>query len=75
MGAAEDETIASAGLAGVNVLANPSREVVAGLATEAAKGALQVHVATVLPLDQATEGLGTIAAGQAHGKIVVTVDD
>jgi NADPH:quinone reductase-like Zn-dependent oxidoreductase len=75
MGAIDDETVAAAGLTGVNVMANPSGEVVAGLAGEAAKGALQVHVAAVLPIDLASEGLATIAAGGAHGKIVVTLDE
>ena len=27
----------------------------------------------VLPLEKAAEGLATIASGQAHGKIVVTI--
>jgi hypothetical protein len=27
----------------------------------------------VLPLDRAADGLAVIAAGQAHGKIVVTI--
>ena len=52
-----------------------SREVVAPLAEQAAAGTLRVHVATRLPLDEATDGLATIAAGQAHGKIVVTIAD
>ena len=33
------------------------------------------HVATVLPLDRAADGLAAIAAGLAHGKIVATMGD
>jgi NADPH:quinone reductase-like Zn-dependent oxidoreductase len=33
------------------------------------------RVTEVLPLDQAAEGLATIAAGQVHGKIVVKLSD
>jgi NADPH:quinone reductase-like Zn-dependent oxidoreductase len=51
------------------------REVVALLAEQAADGTLQVHVATGPTLDQATEGLATIAGSRAHGKIVITVAD
>ncbi|KAK1183894.1 hypothetical protein B7755_040765 [Streptomyces sp. NBS 14/10] len=36
---------------------------------------LSVEVTTVLPLDQAADGLATIAAGKANGKIVVAIDD
>ncbi|NUP41831.1 MAG: zinc-binding dehydrogenase [Streptomyces sp.] len=41
----------------------------------AAAGTLSVEVTTVLPLDQAADGLATIAAGKANGKIVVAIDD
>jgi NADPH:quinone reductase-like Zn-dependent oxidoreductase len=75
MGAAHDEALAGVGLTGSNIMAGPVREVVGPLAEQAAAGALRVHVATRLPLEQATEGLATIAAGQAHGKIVVTIAD
>ncbi len=75
MGAAHDETLAGFGLTGSNIMAGPVREVVGPLAEQAAAGALRVHVATRLPLEQATEGLATIAEGQAHGKIVVTIAD
>lgn len=73
MGAAHDETLAGFGLTGTNIMANPVREVVAPLAEQAAAGILRVHVATRLPLEEAPEGLATIAGGQAHGKIVVTI--
>ena len=75
MGAANDETLAGRGLTGSNIMAGPVREVVAPLAEQAAAGTLRVHLAARLPLDQATEGLATIAEGRAHGKIVVTIAD
>ena len=75
MGAANDEALAGRGLTGSNIMASPVREVVGPLAEQAAAGALRVHVATALPLDQAAEGLATIAEGRAHGKIVVIVAD
>jgi hypothetical protein len=34
---------------------------------------LVIDVATGLPFERAAEGLATLAAGQAHGKIVVTI--
>lgn len=37
--------------------------------------ALKVDIATVLPLEQAADGLATIASGRARGKIVVKVSD
>lgn len=75
MGAAHDETLAGHGLTGSNIMAGPVREVVAALAEQAAAGTLVVHVDTRLPLEQATEGLATIAEGRARGKIVVTIAD
>jgi NADPH:quinone reductase-like Zn-dependent oxidoreductase len=74
LGAADDETLAGAGLTGRNVMAGAVREVIEPLAERAAAGALRVDVTTVLPLDRAAEGLATIAGGQARGKIVITVD-
>jgi NADPH:quinone reductase-like Zn-dependent oxidoreductase len=75
MGAADDQTLAGSGLTGSNIMAGPVREVIAPLAEQAATGALEVQVATQLPLERATEGLATIAGGKAHGKIVVTIAD
>ncbi len=72
---ADDETLAAAGLTGSDILAGPVRDVVAPLAEQAAGGALQVDVGSTLPLDRATEGLATIVAGKARGKIVVTGTD
>ncbi|HEX6521071.1 MAG TPA: NADP-dependent oxidoreductase [Streptosporangiaceae bacterium] len=75
LGAADDDALAAAGLTGSNIMAGPVREVIAPLAEQASAGALKVDVTTVLPLDQAAEGLATIAAGQARGKIVVKISD
>ena len=65
----------AAGLTGSTIMAMPVRETIAPLAEQAAAGTLAVQVAGVLPLDQALDGLATIAAGQAEGKLVVTVGD
>lgn len=65
----------AAGLTGTNIMAGPVREVVAPLAEQAAAGTLKVDVTTVLPLNQAVEGLATIAGGRARGKIVVKIAD
>jgi NADPH:quinone reductase-like Zn-dependent oxidoreductase len=73
-GAPDADTLAAAGLTGTGVMAGPVREVVAPLLERAADGLLRVDVTTVLPLDQALDGLATIASGQARGKLVVTVD-
>jgi NADPH:quinone reductase-like Zn-dependent oxidoreductase len=71
----DEATLAAAGLTGTSVMAMPTREVLAPLAEQAARGDLQVAVADVLPLDRAAEGLGRLAAGGAGGKLVVTVQD
>lgn len=70
--APDADTLAAAGLTGGMVQAHPVRETTAPLAELAAAGLLAVDVHTVLPLEQAAEGLGILAAGQARGKIVVT---
>jgi NADPH:quinone reductase-like Zn-dependent oxidoreductase len=70
----DEAALTAAGLTGTAVMAGPVREVVAPLAEQAAAGSLKVHIQEVLPLKQAAEGLGILASGQAHGKIVVTVD-
>jgi NADPH:quinone reductase-like Zn-dependent oxidoreductase len=75
LGAADEEMLAGSGLEGVNIMSGPVREVVAPLAEQAAAGTLQVSVGQVLPFEQAADGLATIAAGQAHGKIVVKIAD
>jgi NADPH:quinone reductase-like Zn-dependent oxidoreductase len=68
----DQATLDAAGLTGSVVMAGPVRDVVAPLAEQAAAGELKVAVASVLPLEQATAGLSTLAAGKATGKIVVT---
>jgi NADPH:quinone reductase-like Zn-dependent oxidoreductase len=75
LGAADEQTLAAAGLTGRNIMAGPVREVIATLAEQAAAGTLKVDVTTVLPLDQALDGLATIANRQARGKIVVKIAD
>ncbi len=71
----DEATLAAAGLTGTSVMAAATREVVAPLAEQAAAGDLKVVVTSVLPLDQATQGLGQLATGGAGGKVVVTVQD
>jgi NADPH:quinone reductase-like Zn-dependent oxidoreductase len=70
-----EETLAAADLTSSFIMAGPHREIVAPLADQAAAGDLKVNIATVLPLERATDGLGTLASGQAKGKIVVTLDN
>jgi NADPH:quinone reductase-like Zn-dependent oxidoreductase len=73
--AGADEALAAAGLTGTTAMGRPVREITAPLAEQAAEGALTVDVTSVVPLDRATEGLATIAAGHARGKIVVTIEN
>jgi NADPH:quinone reductase-like Zn-dependent oxidoreductase len=75
LGAASEETLAAAGLTGSNIMASPVRDVTVPLAEQAAAGTLKVDVTTVLPLDQAADGLATIACAQARGKIVIKISD
>ena len=63
--------LAAAGLSGTNIIAMAVRDVTASLAELAVAGNLRIEVSTVLPLEQATDGLATIASG----KIVVKVSD
>jgi len=74
-GVPDEATLAAAGLTGTSLMAAPTREVLAPLAEQAASGDLKIAVAAVLPLEQAAEGLGTLATGGAGGKIVVTIAD
>ncbi|MCK9925836.1 NADP-dependent oxidoreductase [Frankia sp. Mgl5] len=75
LGAADEETLAAAGLTGTSVMAAPVRELIAELAALAAAGTLKVDITTVLPLEKATDGLATLASGAARGKIVVEIGD
>lgn len=72
--APDADTLAAAGLTGTSVFVTPGRETLLPLAEQAAAGALTVEIATVLPLQQAADGLATLAAGPAKGKIVVNLD-
>jgi NADPH:quinone reductase-like Zn-dependent oxidoreductase len=73
--ASDDKVLAAAGLVGGAVTSKPVRATIAPLVEQAAAGRLKVHIATVLPLARAAAGLAAIAAGQAHGKIIVTMGD
>jgi NADPH:quinone reductase-like Zn-dependent oxidoreductase len=74
-GAPDEPTWTAAGLTGTAVMAAPTREVTAPLAEQAAAGSLHIDVPTVLPLEQAADGLANLASGGSHGKIVITIDD
>jgi NADPH:quinone reductase-like Zn-dependent oxidoreductase len=70
----DEETLAAAGVTGSQVVATAVREVIGPLAEQVAAGTLKVHVSSVVPLEQAADALGTIAAGKANGKIVVDLE-
>jgi NADPH2:quinone reductase len=74
-GAPDDDALAAAGLTGTRVMAAPTREVTTPLAEQVVAGSLRVDIETVLPLERASDGLATLASGDAHGKIVITIDD
>ncbi len=73
-GLPDEQVLTAQGLTGQMVMATPVTDVVAPLAGQAADGTLKVAVSSVVPLDQAADGLRALAAGKANGKIVVTVD-
>ncbi|MGR7023574.1 alpha/beta hydrolase fold domain-containing protein [Geodermatophilus sp. URMC 62] len=70
----DEQALSTAGLTGTSIMARPTREVITPLAEQAASGALTVSVSSVVPLEQAADALGALAAGKANGKIVVTLD-
>jgi NADPH:quinone reductase-like Zn-dependent oxidoreductase len=70
----DEQTLSAAGLTGTSIMARPLREVIAPLAEQAASGTLKVSVSSVVPLEQAADALGALAAGKANGKIVVALD-
>ena len=72
-GLPDEETLATQGVTGQQVMAAATADVVGPLAQQAAEGTLKVHVAQVLPLDQAAEGLASLAAGGVNGKVVVEI--
>lgn len=65
------DTRAALGLVGGGIMASPTRDEIATLAEQAANGTLQVDIDRVLPLAGALDGLADLAAGRAHGKIVI----
>jgi NADPH:quinone reductase-like Zn-dependent oxidoreductase len=75
LNAADDQVLAAQGLTGANINGYPVRELLAPLAEQAAAGTLKIRVSDVLPLEKAADGLAAIAAGNAHGKIVVAIGD
>jgi NADPH:quinone reductase-like Zn-dependent oxidoreductase len=72
--APDADTLAAAGLTGTSIMTRPDGETLRLLAEQVATGTLSVEIDTVLPLRQVADGLATLASGQAHGKIVITVD-
>jgi NADPH:quinone reductase-like Zn-dependent oxidoreductase len=70
-GLPDEQTLTAQGLTAQQVMAQPTADVLAPLAEQAAAGRLTVHVASVLPFDQAAQGLGALAAGGVKGKLVV----
>jgi NADPH:quinone reductase-like Zn-dependent oxidoreductase len=75
LNAADEQALAAVGMTGANIFSGPVREVIEPLAEQAAAGTLKVDVGTVLPFEEATDGLNTIASGKARGKIVVKISD
>ncbi|MBL7500837.1 NADP-dependent oxidoreductase [Frankia sp. CNm7] len=75
LGAADEQALAALGLTGTSVMATPVREVIAELAEQVTAGTLKVDITTVLPLENATDGLATLASGTARGKIVIEIGD
>ncbi|HST66013.1 MAG TPA: NADP-dependent oxidoreductase [Mycobacteriales bacterium] len=73
-GGANDElTMTWHGLIGREIVPDTSGALIGRLADQVAAGALSVDVTEVLSLDQATDGLRTIAQGHARGKIVISL--
>ena len=69
----DEATLVRAGVTGGTVMASPVGDVIRSLAAATAEGELVVDVNTLLSLEEALDGLATIAAGTARGKIVVTI--
>ena len=72
-GLPDEQTLTDQGISGQQIIAAATADVVGPLAEQAAAGSLQVHVAQVLPLEQAADGLAALASGGVNGKVVVTV--
>lgn len=73
--APDAEAAAEAGLTFTKVMAKAVGQVTGPVAEQAAAGTIKVDVQRVVPLEKAAEGLATILAGQAKGKIVVTLEN
>jgi len=73
-GLPDEQTLADQGLSGQQIMAQPTAAVVGPLVEQAASGSIKVHVAQVLPLAQAAEGLGALGAGGVKGKVVIDLD-
>ena len=73
--APDAEAGSAAGVSVAPIMAAAVREVTEPLAEQAAAGTLTVDVGSVITLDEALDGLATIAAGHAKGKTVVSFDN
>ena len=73
--APDADAAAEAGLTLTKIMAKAVGQVTGPVAEQAADGSIKVDVQRVVPLEEAAEGLATIRAGQAKGKIVVTVEN
>jgi NADPH:quinone reductase-like Zn-dependent oxidoreductase len=73
-GGATAEALEAAGLTGHVIFANPNRETLAALLVEVERGALRIDVEQVLRLDEAAQGLDTLANGHVRGKLVIAID-
>jgi NADPH:quinone reductase-like Zn-dependent oxidoreductase len=71
---ATPEALEAAGLTGQAIMAVPNRDTLSKLLGEIERGALRVDVQQILPLDEATKGLETLASRTARGKLVVAID-
>lgn len=70
-GAPDQATAEQAGLTVSNLMVAATTDKLDLLGELAAAGKLRVPVSKVIGFDQAADGLGAIAAGQSHGKVVV----
>jgi NADPH:quinone reductase-like Zn-dependent oxidoreductase len=71
---ATPEALEAAGLTGQAIFALPNRDTLHRLLGEIERGTLRVDVEQILPLDEATKGLETLANRTARGKLVVAID-
>jgi NADPH:quinone reductase-like Zn-dependent oxidoreductase len=73
--APDADAAAEAGVTLTKIMARATGQVTAPVAEQAADGTIRIDVQRVVPLEQAAEGLATLLAGRAKGKIVVTVEN